>query len=61
MNNKSTRNTREDVYDVPERHQEFIEDEYYECFGCGWYGKDYIALKEYGMVFFLCPVCGAEV
>lgn len=49
----------EDIYDR-EEHESYEEDDGYFCFSCGWFGKDVYIVKEYGMEWALCPICGAE-
>ena len=47
------------MFDCGER-EEYCEEEYYEC-SCGWYGNDPYVLKEFGMIFYICPDCSGEV
>lgn len=53
----------EDIYDNNERvdFEEDYVDDTYSCFVCGWYGNDAYIIKEYGMEWALCPLCGSEV
>jgi hypothetical protein len=53
----------EDIYENRERvdFEDEYEDDYYQCFGCGWYGNDPFIVKEYGMEWCLCPACSSEV
>ena len=49
-----------DIYENDERVDLPEEDDYYTCFGCGWYGNRPYTIEEYGMEWQLCPVCGGE-
>ena len=49
----------EDIWDLSEK-EEYYEDCEYECQMCYWKGNDPYVLKEFGMVWMLCPECGGE-
>jgi hypothetical protein len=54
------KNQNEDVYDLPDQYRVPVENDYYEC-SCGWFGRECVVVKEYGMIFYLCPNCSSEL
>ena len=51
----------DDIYENKERISLPEEDEYFECFNCGFVGSNPMVIEEFGMKFYLCENCGQEV
>lgn len=50
----------EDIYDFEDRDYYDEQEGYFEC-SCGWFGDSPNIIKEFGMVFYICPACSGEV